>query len=61
MHSSSSAATASKVLRPVKHDGYRLIARKRGIVVRLFTRRGFDWTERYPASARPWRHCGPHL
>jgi bifunctional non-homologous end joining protein LigD len=48
MHSSSSAATASKVLRPVKHDGYRLIARKRGIVVRLFTRRGFDWTERYP-------------
>jgi ATP-dependent DNA ligase len=32
----------------IKHDGYRLIARKRGDRVRLFTRRGFDWTERYP-------------
>jgi hypothetical protein len=32
----------------IKHDGYRLIARKREGRVRLFTRRGFDWTERYP-------------
>jgi bifunctional non-homologous end joining protein LigD len=32
----------------IKHDGYRLIARKRGTVVRLFTRHGFDWSERYP-------------
>jgi bifunctional non-homologous end joining protein LigD len=32
----------------IKHDGYRLIARKRDGRVRLFTRRGFDWTERYP-------------
>jgi bifunctional non-homologous end joining protein LigD len=30
-------------------DGYRLIARKRASQVRLFVRRGFDWTERYPA------------
>jgi ATP-dependent DNA ligase len=28
----------------IKHDGYRLI-------VRLFTRRGHDWTARYPAIA----------
>jgi ATP-dependent DNA ligase len=27
---------------------YRLIARKRDVRVRLFTRNGFDWTERYP-------------
>jgi ATP-dependent DNA ligase len=32
----------------IKHDGYRLIARKRGAGVRLFTRNGFDWTRRYP-------------
>jgi bifunctional non-homologous end joining protein LigD len=32
----------------IKHDGYRLIARKQDGRVRLFTRRGFDWTERYP-------------
>jgi len=32
----------------IKHDGYRLIARKRGGRVRLFTRRGYDWTDRYP-------------
>jgi bifunctional non-homologous end joining protein LigD len=32
----------------IKHDGYRLIARKREGRVRLFTRRGFDWTDRYP-------------
>jgi hypothetical protein len=32
----------------IKHDGYRLIARKRDGWVRLFTRRGYDWTARYP-------------
>ena len=32
----------------IKHDGYRLIARKRDGRVRLFTRRGYDWTARYP-------------
>jgi ATP-dependent DNA ligase len=32
----------------IKHDGYRLIVRKVGDRVRLFTRRGYDWTERYP-------------
>jgi bifunctional non-homologous end joining protein LigD len=35
----------------VKHDGYRLIVRRDGEAVRLFTRRGYDWTERYPAIA----------
>jgi bifunctional non-homologous end joining protein LigD len=35
----------------IKHDGYRLIVRRDGKVVRLFTRRGYDWTERYPAIA----------
>jgi bifunctional non-homologous end joining protein LigD len=35
----------------IKHDGYRLIVRWDGAVVRLFTRRGHDWTERYPGIA----------
>jgi hypothetical protein len=35
----------------VKHDGYRLIVRWNGATVRLFTRRGYDWTDRYPAIA----------
>jgi bifunctional non-homologous end joining protein LigD len=33
----------------IKHDGYRLIVRKDGRRVRLFTRRGFDWSDSYPA------------
>jgi bifunctional non-homologous end joining protein LigD len=32
----------------IKHDGYRLIARKQHGQVRLFTRNGFDWSDRYP-------------
>jgi len=35
----------------IKHDGYRLIVRRDGVIVRLFTRRGYDWTDRYPAIA----------
>jgi bifunctional non-homologous end joining protein LigD len=35
----------------IKHDGYRLIVRRDGEAVRLFTRRGYDWTGRYPAIA----------
>jgi bifunctional non-homologous end joining protein LigD len=32
----------------IKYDGYRLEVWRDGERVRLFTRRGFDWTERYP-------------
>jgi bifunctional non-homologous end joining protein LigD len=35
----------------IKHDGFRLIARRDGAGVRLLTRNGHDWTERYPAVA----------
>jgi bifunctional non-homologous end joining protein LigD len=33
----------------IKHDGYRLQVRRVGEMVRLFTRRGYDWSGRYPA------------
>ena len=32
----------------IKHDGYRMQLRIASDRIRLFTRRGFDWTERYP-------------
>jgi ATP-dependent DNA ligase len=35
----------------IKHDGYWLIVRRDGECVRLFTRRGYDWTERFPVIA----------
>jgi ATP-dependent DNA ligase len=35
----------------VKHDGYRLIVARDGDRVRLFTRNGHNWTDRYPLIA----------
>lgn len=35
----------------VKHDGFRLIVARDGKRVRLFTRNGHDWTDRYPLIA----------
>ena len=32
----------------VKHDGYRLIVQREGQRVRLFTRNGHDWSDRFP-------------
>jgi bifunctional non-homologous end joining protein LigD len=36
-------------LHEIKLDGFRLLARRHVANVRLFTRRGKDWTERYPS------------
>jgi ATP-dependent DNA ligase len=35
-------------LHEIKHDGFRLLARHGAERVRLFTRNGHDWTERFP-------------
>jgi len=32
----------------IKHDGYRLIVRRDGHGVRAYTRRGFNWSGRFP-------------
>ena len=32
----------------IKHDGYRLMVRRSGDRVRIYTRRGADWTHRFP-------------
>jgi len=39
----------------IKHDGYRLICRREGDRVRVFSRRGTDYTERVPAIAEAVR------
>src|SRR5215212_8571214 len=38
-------------LHEIKHDGYRMIARRDASRVRLLTRNANDWTERYPLVA----------
>ena len=32
----------------IKHDGYRLIVQRDGRIVRLWTRNGHDWSDRFP-------------
>ena len=40
--------SGSEWVHEIKYDGYRLMARRNGDRARLFTRRGNDWTSRYP-------------
>src|SRR5262249_50818055 len=35
----------------IKHDGFRLLARRGASAARLFTRNGHDWTARFPLIA----------
>ena len=38
-------------LHEIKHDGYRIAARLDGGAVKLLTRKGLDWTKRFPSVA----------
>jgi ATP-dependent DNA ligase len=40
--------TSKSWIHEIKHDGYRLIVHRDGKRVRLFTRNGFDSSDRYP-------------
>lgn len=42
------APTGPNWIHEVKHDGYRLIVRRSEKRVRLFIRRGYDWTHKFP-------------
>ncbi|MGY3532600.1 ATP-dependent DNA ligase [Bradyrhizobium sp. USDA 4452] len=42
------APTGDDWIFEIKHDGYRLMVRKHEERVRVFTRRGADWTKRFP-------------
>ena len=37
----------------IKHDGFRIMARRDGAGVRLFSRNGHDFTSRFPLLCRP--------
>jgi bifunctional non-homologous end joining protein LigD len=48
----------------IKHDGYRLLVRKHDGKVRIYTRRGVDWTKRFPRiveAAMRMRHTSLYL
>ena len=42
------APTGPEWVHEIKHDGYRLIIRRDGNRVRLYTRRGYNWSHRFP-------------
>ena len=46
----SEVPTGRSWLHEAKYDGYRIIARKAGDEVTLFSRSGLDWTVRFPAD-----------
>ena len=37
----------------IKHDGYRLMARRDPVGIGLLTRNGYDWSPRYPGIVGP--------
>jgi bifunctional non-homologous end joining protein LigD len=40
----------------IKHDGFRLMARRDPVGIRLLTRNGHDWSPRYPAIVEAVNH-----
>jgi ATP-dependent DNA ligase len=48
--------TGSNWIHEIKHDGFRLMARRYPVGIRLITRRGNDWTTRYPLVAEAVNH-----
>jgi bifunctional non-homologous end joining protein LigD len=45
-------ATPAGWVHEVKHDGYRLIVRRTPQGVRIKTRNGYDWTDRFPVIVK---------
>jgi bifunctional non-homologous end joining protein LigD len=40
--------SGSNWIHEIKHDGYRLMARRDPVGIRLLTKRGNDWSARFP-------------
>ena len=53
---SAAAPAGPDWLHEIKHDGYRLQARIDGDAIRLLTRSGLDWTEKFGTVAEALRH-----
>ena len=45
--------TSADWIHEIKHDGYRLIIQREGKRVKIFTRNGNDWSDRFRSSPRP--------
>ena len=48
--------SGSNWIHEVKHDGYRLMARRDPVGIRLITRKGNDWTTRFPLAVEAVNH-----
>jgi bifunctional non-homologous end joining protein LigD len=48
--------SGSAWIHEIKHDGYRLMARRDPVGIRLITRRGNDWTTRFPLVVEAANH-----
>lgn len=48
--------TGSEWVHEIKHDGDRLMARRDPVGIRLLTRRGNDWADRYPLIVEAVNH-----
>src|SRR4051812_24645327 len=46
----------SSWIHEIKHDGFRLMARRDPVGIRLITRRGHDWAARYPLVVEAVNH-----
>jgi bifunctional non-homologous end joining protein LigD len=48
--------SGSNWIHEIKHDGYRLMARRDLVGIRLITRRGNDWSDRFPLVIEAVNH-----
>ena len=48
--------SGSNWIHEIKHDGYRLMARRDSVGIRLITRRGNDWSDRFPLVIEAVNH-----
>jgi bifunctional non-homologous end joining protein LigD len=48
--------SGSNWIHEIKHDGYRLMATRDPVGIRLITRRGNDWTTRFPLVVEAMNH-----
>ena len=48
--------SGSTWIHEIKHDGYRMMARRDPVGIRLLTRNGYDWAPRYPLVVEAVNH-----
>ena len=48
--------SGSNWIHEIKHDGYRLMARRDPVGIRLVTRGGHDWSDRFPLVVEAVNH-----